>query len=42
MSRWIARIVGVLLLIVFMMMFANMQRKLERLRDQQEPTTVRP
>jgi hypothetical protein len=41
-SRWIARVVGVLLLIAFMMMFANMQRKLEELRDQQEPATVRP
>ena len=41
MSRWVWRLIGILLLLTFMTMFAQMQRKLEALRDAQ-PTTIRP
>ena len=41
MSRWVWRMIGILLLLLFMVMFAQMQRKLEALRDAQ-PATTRP
>jgi preprotein translocase subunit YajC len=39
MNRWGARILGVILLVVFAMMFAQMYKTLVRLQQQQAPVT---
>jgi putative copper export protein len=36
MNRWGARLLGIILLLVFMLMFAHMQRTLRTLQQQQQ------
>jgi hypothetical protein len=40
MNRWAARLLGVILLVVFALMFAQIYRTLVRLQQQQAPATT--
>ena len=39
MSRWVARIVGLLILIVFIVLMLNLQNRLETVRQRRATTT---
>ena len=39
MSRWVARIVGLLILIVFIVLMMNLQNRLETVRQRRAATT---
>jgi hypothetical protein len=40
MNRWIVRLVGVLLLLGFLLLFVHLRRQLERLQREQAPVTT--
>ena len=40
MNRWTARLLGVILLVVFSLMFAQMYKTLVRLQQQRAPATT--
>ena len=40
MNRWAVRIVGILMLLVFLLLFMNLQKKLIELRRQQGTTAT--
>ena len=42
MNRWTVRIAGLLMLLIFLLLFMNLQKRLMELRQQQGVTTTSP